>query len=380
MSKPNSQLSILHIADFGSLYGGNFISSISCLASQLSALGFRFILVLNEKAKEREWVDSFSTSSYSKVYFIDNKSGLIGKTRQIMKIAEIENSVLIHTHFTSFDIAAWMARVFGKSRYALVWHVHSAFPVSSTLRRKMKDFIKFKISGRSALSFHVSEATLELEARRGLIINNAVVVPNAVDFSRFEPVRKEFSSQRDGSTTHLSKFLMFGWDPHTKGVDIAVQAFEKLFQDRQDFKLLLVGEERLQTFVNDYFHGLLPQWLCLLSPVADVTTLYREAHFFLSASRYEGSSYSVAEALSCGIPVISSDIRGIQWAKKAPVLELFTSESSESLDALLRKLLQNDYLQYRNRCYANCSFMEENYSLEEWGKQISRLYDTLIHS
>ena len=67
--------------------------------------------------------------------------------------------------------------------------------------------------------------------------------------------------------------------------------------------------------------------------------LYAAADVFVSASRHEGYSYAVGEALACGLPVVLSDIDGTRLFTRAPGAFTFPPGDSPALAAQLDRVL-----------------------------------------
>jgi glycosyltransferase involved in cell wall biosynthesis len=102
---------------------------------------------------------------------------------------------------------------------------------------------------------------------------------------------------------------------HLKGVDLLAAAYLKLAESLNNVRLVMVGsgEEEIQLrnvlsrqiarglvhLERDVNHTELPEW-------------YRLMDVMVMPSRYENFSNSVLEAMSCGVPVLASDIGGNQ--------------------------------------------------------------------
>lgn len=53
-------------------------------------------------------------------------------------------------------------------------------------------------------------------------------------------------------------------------------------------------------------------WVALPGFVDDLPSLYHSADLFLSTSRYEGFGLAIAEAMACGLPVVSTRVGGVE--------------------------------------------------------------------
>jgi glycosyltransferase involved in cell wall biosynthesis len=144
--------------------------------------------------------------------------------------------------------------------------------------------------------------------------NHAVELPIGLDDQAFSPAPSLLRSR-------------LGWGPddlvlgyvgrlfHLKGVDLLAAAYLKLSESLSSVRLVMVGsgEEEAQIhgvlsrhiarglvhLEHDVDHAELPEW-------------YRLMDVMVMPSRYENFSNSVLEAMSCGVPVLASDIGGNQ--------------------------------------------------------------------
>lgn len=107
-------------------------------------------------------------------------------------------------------------------------------------------------------------------------------------------------------------FLFCGQMIRRKGVDLLLQAFDRLIQQGTQASLLLVGRE-----------ADLPTFLATISPAARkhiryegfqpperLPLYYAQADAFILPSRHDGWGVVINQALGAGLPVISSDAAG----------------------------------------------------------------------
>jgi len=93
-----------------------------------------------------------------------------------------------------------------------------------------------------------------------------------------------------------------------KGFDRLLPGFARLKESHPDWHLVLLGEgderTRLETRIQELGlrdHVTLPGW------IADVENAFSRSELFVLPSRYEGFGNVVAEALACGVPVVTLD-------------------------------------------------------------------------
>lgn len=197
---------------------------------------------------------------------------------------------------------------------------------------------------------------------RGGLKNDITYIDNAVDFTRLG--NASFSPR--GNT-----ILLFGYDFHTKGVDIALKASEKLSSQLPNLRLnicVAVGMESIRQKTKELL-GEIPSWVSFLPPTADIGAYYRENAVYLCASRKEGFCYALVESAYCGCLPVSSRIdgpsqiaiNGIRW---------FPSENIDTLASVLKDVLT----QPEEARLAQAQEVHEdalnNYQLHRWAVQV----------
>jgi glycosyltransferase involved in cell wall biosynthesis len=135
------------------------------------------------------------------------------------------------------------------------------------------------------------------------------VIPNAIDLSQFTPPR-----QRD--TQGPVRLLYVGRFTAAKNVETLIEAVHILAQrEVGDFELELVGEgtqrPQLERMVAE--RGLarcvrFSDWV----PRERIADYYRRADIFATATTWEGMPNTVLEAMACGLPIVGTQVPGLQ--------------------------------------------------------------------
>lgn len=376
--------SVIHVANYGGPYSGNFITSIRALRRAVDDVGLRFVLVLSDVARDRPWLSKVQADM--RVHVLSGKALCqTAVVRQLLAIAECEDAVLLHTHFTSYDVAAWLAAVrlrSTKRTVGVVWHAHSDFAIRHALGRHIKDLVKHRLMAR-ATNVHVvavSEGIRDALILRGLSPLKVDVIHNGIDTARVcvsnalrDKVRFELGIPEDARVV-----LAFGWEPWTKGIDICIKACHALVQDGMRIRLVLVGEARMEEFVRGMTQDSSYPYLLLCRPRECVAEFYSIADVFFAGSRSEGFPYSVGEAMSCALPVVASNIAGTAWARPSP--GVVSCDPGDILQAAtaLREVLSWSDEERSVRGNANSALIAERYSLDVWTKQLRAFYARIL--
>jgi glycosyltransferase involved in cell wall biosynthesis len=354
-------------------YLGNFMSGQLELARAVAReLGLATHAVLAEGARGRPWLAQLEAAGVS--WSILPERGRRGRVDHLESVAREHGAAVVHSHFTAADLEALeAARRLGAR---CVWQMHTGFERYS-LRQRAKDLAKVRQLGRRVdRVVAVSEWVAELARRRGFPPERIALVPNAIVLDRFDrlPDRTE-ARARFGLEPEADVALALGWWPEAKGADVLLAALEQLHREGRGPVALLVGEERLERFLARALPGGAP-WLRTSRFVEDAAWLYAASDVFVSASRHEGYSYAVGEALACGLPVALSDIGGTKLFAAAPGVAVFPSGDPAGLATALSRLLADPRraeLGAANRAWARAQL-----AIEPWCARMVELYRSLL--
>jgi L-malate glycosyltransferase len=197
----------------------------------------------------------------------------------------------------------------------------------------------------SAIMVGDCQAIRERAISFGMPDSRIVIFPWGVTLAGFTPGESQLPHHRD-SFTLLS---MRNWDP-IYGVEVIARAFVQVAAEQPQARLIMVGggsqaETLRQIFTEGgvidqvVFPGRLSQ--------AELPGYYRQADLYLSASRVDGSSLSLLEAMACGCPVLVSDIPGNrEWVDPGLNGWLFSDGDDQALArAILQVMEKSDLLQ-----------------------------------
>ncbi len=193
----------------------------------------------------------------------------------------------------------------------------------------------------------VGNAAVELGLQREKI----VTFPWGVDLKRFNPrgsdggLRKRLGWQQAFVVLHVRS-----WEP-LYGAETVLAAFLRAASKEPHLRLLMPGSGSQTThFKKMVMKSGLSECVHFPGPITqkDLPAYYRTADLYVSASKSDGSSVSLMEALASGLPTLVSDIPGNrEWVRSGTEGWLFSLRDARGLaDKIIKvaaqlKLLQN---------------------------------------
>ncbi|NWF94836.1 MAG: glycosyltransferase family 4 protein [Candidatus Thorarchaeota archaeon] len=136
--------------------------------------------------------------------------------------------------------------------------------------------------------------------RGGVPEDSISVIKNGVDTDLFSPAAKKKEDE-------IVDFAFVGRLNHDKGAGTLLDAFAEYHSENPRTRLTLVGDGILKTRVATCARDGAVRWLGVV-PHEEIPRLLRKADVFVMPQLNGGLSLSVMEAMSCGLPVITTAI------------------------------------------------------------------------
>jgi len=203
------------------------------------------------------------------------------------------------------------------------------------------------------------------------------VIPNGVDTNIFKPANKETIRKQLGiSSNFLVTFV--GTLAKVKRVDILIQICKEISKT-YDIDLLIVGDGPERGMLEEYArdigmtnitfqgsvdHNQVPKYLA----ASDVVTLTSES---------EGLPTILVEAMSCGVPVITTDVGGVADIVQNDV-NGFIVKNPHEFKEKMECFINNTDLRIRFGKKSR-SFILEKHSIETVTSRLEQLYLELIN-
>jgi glycosyltransferase involved in cell wall biosynthesis len=154
----------------------------------------------------------------------------------------------------------------------------------------------------------VSDAAQQL----GMPAERIVTFPWGVDLDHFMPGGDRSLRAKLGWEDHFVLLSTRSWEP-IYGIEILVAGFIQASQTNPKLRLLMLGNgslrPRIEAMLAEVGMFELVQFAGQVD-YPDLPKYFHAADLYISASRSDGTSISLLEAMACGLPVVVSDIPG----------------------------------------------------------------------
>jgi glycosyltransferase involved in cell wall biosynthesis len=198
------------------------------------------------------------------------------------------------------------------------------------------------------------------------------VIHNGIDTSLFRPGEKR---------TRTGRILWVGRYVPGKCVDDLVDAFAIVSRAHPGLSLLMVGDGPQKGLINEKVHRLGMESRVEMRefvPNAELPALYQSSDMFVLSSLTEGVPRTMLEAMSCGIPVVCTDLPQL-----APILEgcglQVPVNNSKALAAAISRLVDNPLLA-DTLGEAGRAKVQKSYSWEDTVQKTITLYNEILGS
>jgi L-malate glycosyltransferase len=274
---------------------------------------------------------------------------------------------IIHLQtFLPGDLGLWIKAKFG---IPFVVTEHFSYFQDGMLR-PWQDKLAKRLFHNSSANFAVSHNTATFLQRRYACA--VKYIPNMVDTNFFKPDFSRVSSPENRI------FITLGSLDANKNHSMLIRAFKQAFSEKKfsDFKLYIIGEGPLRKNLFQLIQSEnLTQRVQFLGHLSreEVRSNLQKSDYFVLSSRVETFGVALIEAMSCGLPVLSTRCGGPESIITDNSVGLLCDNKEESLVVGLKNLASSSF----NRSYIR-NFVVKNFSKEVVSSELIREYQKVL--
>jgi len=185
---------------------------------------------------------------------------------------------------------------------------------------------------------------------------DVAVAPNGVDANEFSPEARLARRAEVRAHWHFGEedfvLLLIGNDWRVKGLPVILEAMAKLRD--LPLRLLVAGSDDTRHFQTLAHQERVDDRCRWAAPIVSALDFYAAADIYVSPSLEDSFGLPAAEAMACGLPVITSRRAGIADYIQSGVDGFVLEEPSDSaaLAATLKRLQSDAELRHRTGCAA----------------------------
>ena len=299
----------------------------------------------------------------------------------LYKLFKEEDFTIIHTHSSKAGLLARLAAVLNKT--PIVIHTIHGFAFNDFMNGLKKNFFIY-LEKLLAKWTDVLITVSNLNKKKIIDLNIAHEnkiknIYSGIDLSLFtnkrnDEFRKELNLENDhlllGSVGRLSNQK----DPITM-----IEAFGIISKPFPNAHLALVGDGELKGKILEKIDQLkLNDRIHLTGNKNNPWSVYHSMDLFIMSSIYEGLGRSITEALSCGVPVVCTDVEGVPEIVRDNITGILVrpKDSNKLADAIIRTL--NDMETAKKMAEEGRRFVNDNFDVNKMVHDIDSLYNTLL--
>lgn len=274
-----------------------------------------------------------------------------GKIKEVKSYAkEISADLLL---FNGSNIAYSLPLFKG---YKKIYYRHTTNTCAPSNRRFLFKFLMNAIYRKADLTIHVSDYS-RFEQKKG----NAITIHNGI----------ELPARRALNPIVPLKILYCGRLEQSKGIREIITAFNNISKDKA--KLTIIGDGADREWVRNNAK----ETINFLGFQEDVEKFYREADALILMSEFENFPLSIIEAMSYGLPILTTGVGGISEMVKDGYNGIIIPRDSLSIKIAIETLVKDPsrMVEMGNN---SRTFCEENLNIMDKVNDITKAINSVL--
>jgi len=344
---------ILHLGKYFYPERGGIENYTYILAKEAKRLGNEVYVIVSNTSKKfvHERIEGIEVFRLPRIFYLLHTPFTIPFVCLIKKI----NPDIIHLHVPNpwFEFNLFLYSLLNKKTIIITYHsdviFYTLFHFLGEIFRRIYLFPLLKISKKIiATSQNYVDNSFSLRKFRSKV----KIIPLGVDTKKFKPLKVK--KQKKKVLLFLGRLFPY------KGLEYLLQAIKIVSEKRKDFILYIVGEGKLRKKLEEMTKSLkIENFVKFTGKVSDEQAVkyYNLCDIFVLPSIHKSDAFGISqlEAMACGKPVISTNLKGsaVPWVNQHMKTGLIVEpKNSKALAEAIIYLLENEKLRKKMRMNA----------------------------
>jgi len=299
--------------------------------------------------------------------------GFVQRIRHVLKKEKIH---LVNAHHFEPLLYSFLATRMTKIKLIYTEHSVWQYLEMDFLKRNLCNFILWNTDAIVA----ISKQLLQYYRDNPFVSKHKThLIINGIDLSRFKCAdRTKLKKELGFRPNDILIGVVANLRPE-KNHKVLISAFSKLSETLIDSHLVLVGLDCMDGEIQLYASSMrAADRIHFLGYRQDVTGLLNIFDVFCLSSVNEGLPLVLLEAMACGVPVVGSDVMGINEVITDNVNGLLFPNGDETmLVEKIKKLLREDSLRFKLH-KAGLAYVKEKYCLDDKVREYTNLFQKMF--
>ncbi|MFA6980161.1 MAG: glycosyltransferase [Ignavibacteriaceae bacterium] len=288
---------------------------------------------------------------------------------KLMKEYEVD---IIHCHFLKPYIVAGFCNIILKKK--VIYNYHGLFIDHHFYNRYEKTLYRIShyiINKLNAVQMAVTPSL----ASKSKLLKETSLFPAITSYYNGGEIIIDTKNEEE-FIMHVSIFknffriLFVGRIEEQKRIDTAVRIIKQLIDESIEVKLFIIGGGSEETKIKSLIHNLeLDDKIIFLGIVENPSKYFRYFDLLLLTSDYEGMPFVIWEAMSKGLPVVSSAVDGIaEVVQETECGLLFEKNDISAAVSAIKMIIENPMLKIKlgenGKSAINCKYNVNNFGIE----------------
>ncbi|EOU2000539.1 glycosyltransferase [Clostridium perfringens] len=299
------------------------------------------------------------------IIYLDKKKGLdLSILYKLISLFKKYKPDIINTHLYVMSYVL-PAAIFTR-RKNIVHTVHNI--AEKELRDSVKKIMKIAYRYFNVKPIAISNMIMEsIESEYKISKKNIKCIYNGIDTTVFSGEKAKINNSIN--------LISVGRFTEQKNHKMMIEAFSKALKKNNNLKLILVGDGILRREIENIVRkkGIYSK-VEFRGVKSNICNELKRAHIYISSSLWEGLPITILEAMSCGLPILCTDVGGNKDVVKENGILVENNNCEQLTNAIL--MLADDLEKINNMGLLSTK-LSKAYDIRNTAKEYENLYNSL---